>query len=116
MNWATRMIADQIVPCGKCRFCKDGHYWMCQPHNIFGFQQENNGGMAEYVRYPKTAVITPVQMPCPWRTHLLIEPYGCSKHAVDRGNITNEDVVVISGGRHIRSGNGDLCENEKSKN
>ena len=28
---------------------------------------------------------------------LLIEPYGCSKHAVDRANITNEDVVVISG-------------------
>ena len=28
---------------------------------------------------------------------LLIEPYGCSKHAVDRGSITNEDVVVISG-------------------
>lgn len=28
---------------------------------------------------------------------LLIEPYGCSKHAVDRANITNEDVVVIAG-------------------
>jgi L-iditol 2-dehydrogenase len=28
---------------------------------------------------------------------LLIEPYGCSKHAVDRANITNEDIVVISG-------------------
>lgn len=28
---------------------------------------------------------------------LLIEPYGCSKHAVDRAGITNEDVVVISG-------------------
>ena len=27
----------------------------------------------------------------------LIEPYGCSKHAVDRANISNEDVVVISG-------------------
>lgn len=28
---------------------------------------------------------------------LLIEPYGCSKHCVDRAQITNEDVVVISG-------------------
>ena len=41
-----RIIADQIVPCGECRFCKTGHYWMCQPHNIFGFQNANNGGMA----------------------------------------------------------------------
>ena len=28
---------------------------------------------------------------------LLIEPYSCSKHAVDRAQITNEDIVVISG-------------------
>lgn len=92
-----RIIADQIVPCGECRFCKDGHYWMCQPHNIFGFQTENNGGMAEYVRFPKTAVISRVPEKMSVEDALLIEPYGCSKHAVDRGNITNEDVVVISG-------------------
>lgn len=92
-----RIIADQIVPCGKCRFCKDGHYWMCQPHSIFGFQSENNGGMAEYVRLPKTAVISRVPEDMTMEKALLIEPYGCSKHAVDRGSITNEDVVVISG-------------------
>ncbi|MGC4019787.1 MAG: alcohol dehydrogenase catalytic domain-containing protein [Muricomes sp.] len=92
-----RIIADQIVPCGECRFCKDGHYWMCQPHNIFGFQKENNGGMAEYVRFPKTAVISRVPETMSIENALLIEPYGCSKHAVDRGSITNEDVVVISG-------------------
>jgi len=28
---------------------------------------------------------------------VLIEPYACSKHCVDRANITNEDVVVLSG-------------------
>ena len=92
-----RIIADQIVPCGECRFCKDGHYWMCQPHNIFGFQKENNGGMAEYVRFPKTSVISRVPDTMSVENALLIEPYGCSKHAVDRGSITNEDVVVISG-------------------
>lgn len=92
-----RIIADQIVPCGECRFCKDGHYWMCQPHNIFGFQGTNNGGMAEYVRFPKTAVISRVPDEMSVEDALLIEPYGCSKHAVDRGSITNEDVVVISG-------------------
>ena len=32
-----RLTADQIVPCGECRFCKKGQYWMCQPHHIFGF-------------------------------------------------------------------------------
>lgn len=92
-----RIIADQIVPCGKCKFCKTGRYWMCQPHATFGFQKENNGGMAEYVRYPKTAVIHKVPKDISLEKALLIEPYGCSKHAVDRAQITVEDVVVISG-------------------
>lgn len=92
-----RITADQIVPCGECKFCKSGRYWMCQPHATFGFQKTNNGGMAEYVRYPKTAVISRVPDDLPLEKALLIEPYGCSKHAVDRAQITNEDVVVISG-------------------
>lgn len=92
-----RITADQIVPCGECRFCRSGRYWMCQPHSIFGFQGTNNGGMAEYVRYPKTSVISRVPEALPLDKALLIEPYGCSKHAVDRAQIGNEDVVVISG-------------------
>lgn len=92
-----RVTADQIVPCGECKFCKDGHYWMCQPHNIFGFQSTNNGGMAEYVKYPKNSVISKVPNDMKLEDALLIEPYGCSKHAVDRAQIGCEDVVVISG-------------------
>jgi erythritol/L-threitol dehydrogenase len=92
-----RIIADQIVPCGTCKFCKTGRYWMCQPHATFGFQKENNGGMAEYVRYPKNAVLHKVPAEMPLEKALLIEPYGCAKHAVDRAQITVEDVVVISG-------------------
>ena len=92
-----RITADQIVPCGKCRFCKDGHYWMCQPHDMYGYMSYTNGGMAEYVRYVKTSVISKVPKDMPLEQAALIEPYGCSKHAVDRAGITNEDVVVISG-------------------
>ena len=92
-----RITADQIVPCGKCRFCKSGRYWMCQPHDMYGFQHYNNGGMAEYVRYKKNSVISRVPDEMTVEQALLIEPFGCSKHAVDRAEITNEDVVVISG-------------------
>jgi L-iditol 2-dehydrogenase len=83
--------------CGQCEFCKTGRYWMCQPHDIFGFQNTNNGGMAEYVRYPKNSVLSRVPDEMSIEDALLIEPYGCSKHCVDRAQITNEDVVVISG-------------------
>lgn len=92
-----RLTADQIVPCGECRFCKRGEYSLCQPHNVFGFKNYLNGGMAEYVRYPKTAVLQRVPDEMPITDALLIEPYSCSKHAVDRAQIQNEDIVVLSG-------------------
>ena len=53
--------------------------------------------MAEYVRYPKTAVLHRVPEDMPLEKALLIEPYSCSKHAVDRADIHIEDIVVISG-------------------
>ena len=92
-----RVTADQIAPCGKCRFCLTGRYWMCEPHGIFGFQGANDGGMAEYVRYPKHSVIHRVPKEIPVEAALLIEPYGCAKHAVDRADIQSDDVVVIAG-------------------
>ncbi len=92
-----RLIADQILPCGECRFCKSGKYWMCQPHKIFGFQSCANGGFAEYVKFPKNSVVHKVPKDLPLESALLIEPYSCAKHAVDRAQIGCEDIVVISG-------------------
>lgn len=92
-----RVVADQIVPCWECRFCKTGKYWMCQKHDIFGFQSNVNGGMAEYMRLPKEALVYKLPQDMPIEKAALVEPYACAKHAVDRGNISNEDVVVLSG-------------------
>ena len=92
-----RLTADQIVPCGKCKFCKTGKYWMCQPHDMLGYMSYTNGGMAEYVRYTKNCVVHKVPSDMAFESALLIEPFSCSKHAVDRAEMTNEDVVVISG-------------------
>ncbi|MBQ6373830.1 MAG: alcohol dehydrogenase catalytic domain-containing protein [Clostridia bacterium] len=93
-----RICVDQIAPCGKCRFCKSGQYWMCQPHQMYGFFKDFCGGMAEYVRIrTKHAVIHRVPESLTLEQAICIEPYGCSKHAVDRADIHAEDVVVISG-------------------
>lgn len=92
-----RVVADQIVPCETCRFCKTGHYWMCQKHDIFGFQTNVNGGMAEYMRYPEASLKYKIPDDMPLEQALLIEPYACAKHAVDRANPGNEDVVVLAG-------------------
>ena len=96
-NMGDRVAPDQIAPCGECRFCKTGRYWMCQPHEIFGFFSHLNGGMAEYVRLRKNCVITKIPNDMPLKEAVLIEPYGCAKHCVDRAQIGCEDIAVIAG-------------------
>lgn len=54
---------------------------------IFGFFGTLNGGMAEYIRLPKKAVVHKVPTDLPLDAALLIEPYSCSKHCVDRAQI-----------------------------
>ncbi|MFD1807321.1 alcohol dehydrogenase catalytic domain-containing protein [Gemmobacter lanyuensis] len=36
-------VSEQIVPCGECRFCREGNYWMCQPHDLYGFHRVTQG-------------------------------------------------------------------------
>lgn len=92
-----RVISEQIVPCWECKFCKSGRYWMCQKHDLYGFQNNVNGGMAEYIKFPKEAIVHKVPEELPIEQAILIEPYACSKHCVDRADIKNEDFVVLSG-------------------
>ncbi len=93
-----RITVDQIAPCNECRFCKTGKYWMCQPHKIYGFFKDFCGGMAEYVRIPTiNSVVHQVPHSLTLEQALLIEPYACSKHCIDRAQIECEDIVVLSG-------------------
>lgn len=92
-----RVTSEQIIPCWKCKFCTRGQYWMCKKHDIYGFQNYNNGGMAEYMKFPKGALVYKVPKDLPLKKAVLIEPFACGKHTVDRANIKNEDVVVLAG-------------------
>ncbi len=92
-----RAVSEQIIPCGTCRYCRRGQYWMCQRHDIYGFRQSAQGAMAEYVLLPQGAlnyVVPPELSPA---AAALIEPLGCSLHAVERADIHMGDVVVVAG-------------------
>jgi threonine dehydrogenase-like Zn-dependent dehydrogenase len=92
-----RLISEQIVPCWQCRFCNRGEYWMCERHDVYGFQNNVNGGFAEYMKFPKEAINHRVPNDLPLEKAVLVEPYACSVHAVNRGNIQLDDVVVLAG-------------------
>ena len=90
-------VSEQIVPCWECRYCKRGQYWMCQPHDIYGFRQKAFGAMAEYMLFPANALNYKVPKSIPIEHAVFIEPLACSIHAVQRGQIEFGDVVVIAG-------------------
>ncbi len=90
-------ISEQIIPCWECRYCKRGQYWMCQPHDIYGFRQKAFGAMAEYMLFPRNALNYKVPGSIPVEHAVFIEPLACAIHAVQRGNIEFGDVVVIAG-------------------
>jgi erythritol/L-threitol dehydrogenase len=93
-----RIIAEQIVPCERCRYCRSGQYWMCEVHNIFGFQRTvAEGGMAQFMRIPANARVHRIPPQLPLEDAAIIEPLACAIHAVNRGDIQLDDVVVIAG-------------------
>ena len=93
-----KTVAEQIIPCWRCRFCLQGEYWMCEEQRVFGFQGGlNDGAWAEYMLYPRGSIIHKVPENIPDKWAVLIEPLACAIHAVERADIKLGDYVVISG-------------------
>ena len=92
-----RVISEQIVPCGECWYCRRGMHWLCAPHNVYGFKNYLNGGMAEYAILPKGSLNYHVPESFSLEEAALIEPFSCSLHGVRQGNIQPEDTVVLAG-------------------
>jgi len=92
-----RVISEQVVPCGKCRYCKQGKYWLCEPHNVYGFKYYLNGGMAEYALLPKGSLNFHVPKELTLEQAALIEPYACALHGVRQADPKVDDVVVLAG-------------------
>ncbi|GAA1849925.1 alcohol dehydrogenase catalytic domain-containing protein [Microlunatus capsulatus] len=108
-----RVVAEQIVPCWKCRYCLDGKYWMCQPHDMFGFKRRTPGAMAEYMLFSKDALVHQVSADLPPAHAAFAEPLSCALHAVERADIHFDDVVVVAGCGPIGLG---MIAGAKSKN
>lgn len=91
-----RIACEQIVPCEECRYCRRGQYWMCGPHDMFGFRNYN-GAMAQYTLVPINARAHKVSHELKPHHAAYAEPLSCALHAVERASISFGDVVVVAG-------------------
>lgn len=92
-----RVVAEQIVPCRECEFCRQGKYWMCTGSAVYGFKQHINGGFAEYIKLHKNSIIHKIPESFTAEQAVLVEPIACGMHAVELAEIKHDDVVVIAG-------------------
>lgn len=92
-----RVIAEQIVPCGDCPYCRASQHWLCSDSAVFGFKQHCAGGFAEFVKLPPNAIVHRVPETMTVAEAALVEPISCGFHAVEQAGITSDDVVVVAG-------------------
>jgi erythritol/L-threitol dehydrogenase len=91
-------IAEQIYPCDRCRYCTRGQYWMCEVHDIYGFQRQvADGAWAEMMKFGRRARVHRMPADMPRQAGVLVEPLACAIHAVERGSVQLGDVVVLAG-------------------
>lgn len=79
--------------CGKCAACRNGRVNACEHNETLGVQRD--GAMCEYVVVPWEKVIPAGLLTV--RNCALIEPMSVGFHAVSRGDVTDNDVVVVIG-------------------
>lgn len=92
------VVPEQIIPCGKCRYCETGYYYLCRVHDIYGYRKGTaEGGMAEYARLPINSRLHKFPESFDLDVAAYIEPLGCAIHGVERGDIQFFDVVAVAG-------------------
>ena len=97
LSLGDKAIAEQIYPCDRCRYCQRGQYWMCEVHDMYGFQGYNDGSWAEYMKLGTRSRVHKMPKDIKREAGVLVEPLACAIHAVERGEIQLGDTVVLAG-------------------
>lgn len=87
------VTVNPYTSCGVCSSCRNGRFNACQHNETLGVQRD--GAMREYICLPWSKIIPVGEMSA--RDSALVEPMSVGFHAVARGNVTDNDVVVVIG-------------------
>lgn len=90
-----RVALEPGIACGKCEFCKTGHYNLC-PEMTFFADPPTPGALQEYVVHPADLCF---KLPDNVSTMegALVEPLSVGLHAAGTGNVELGESVLILG-------------------
>lgn len=94
-----RVAVAAVIPCLRCRYCREGLHTVCESQETIGY--EYDGGFAEYLLAPESAVAAGLVNPLPdgvgFDEGALAEPLACAMNGQDIVGIHPGDTVVILG-------------------
>ena len=90
-----RVALEPGITCGKCEFCKSGHYNLC-PDVVFLATPPVQGCYEQYIAFPEDMCF---KLPENMSTleGCLIEPLSVGFYAANQGEVQTGDTVVILG-------------------
>lgn len=88
-----KVSVEPYLNCGVCQPCQNGKTNCCESLKVLGVHID--GGMAEYLKVPvnklhKSDILEYEQL-------ALVETLGIGSHAVQRANVTENDIVLVIG-------------------
>lgn len=87
------VTVNPYTSCGHCRACRNGRPNACELNETLGVQR--NGAMASYMVLPWEKVLPGGDLPvCDLA---LVEPMSVGFHAVNRGGVARDEVVMVTG-------------------
>lgn len=91
-----RVVAEHVVTCGKCEYCKAGKPNLCGHREIIGVQRP--GALGEYVSVPAELVYT-IPDAMTYDEAALIEPLSIAVYAArESGYLLNKRIAIIGQG------------------
>ena len=89
----TPCTINPYTTCGNCSSCRNGRPNACRFNQTLGVQRD--GAMCEYIAVPWEKVIADAYISP--KDFCFVEPMSVGFHAVDRGEVTARDTVMVIG-------------------
>ena len=90
----TRVVCEGMIPCNRCRRCKEGKTQLCLNYDQIGFTR--GGGYGEYVRVPRH-VVHALPDTVSFAAGVLVEPGSCVFGAFERGRPRPGETIGVLG-------------------
>ena len=90
-----RVVSLLTAACGRCSRCLAGREHRCL--DGAGIGHGRNGGFADYVALPETALVAVPNEVAPERAALLACPAGVALSGIDNAEVSDGETVVVTG-------------------